>query len=326
MRFTERDPGAGRVAPPEDDEATRTIARLGLDDVLEAARAGGLDAALARLVRSLAGVKASVGPRTWSRVLAAARAHPLRGFLHLDPFTLRCYARPGGQAGDAAALDYALRPRELSMPLSDPVAALHQWMIRGQTARALRYRRDCLARAIEEAAEKCDRPPRILAAGCGHLRECDGVLAFGTKRIGRIIALDADPDALERVRRDYASLPVVAHVGSVRDLVRGADGFADMDLVYCSGLMESLPQEAAAALARSLFSALRPGGTLVVTQFLAGLAEAAFLEVYMDWHMTYRTKAEAMALVEPLLPETALGCSYQESPEATLCAISLQRR
>jgi len=302
------------------------IARLALDDVLAMARSGRIEQALARLIASIADVRAHVSPETWSRVLAAARAHPLRGFLHLDPFTLRCYARPRGQCADANALDYALRPRELTMPLAQPVAALHQCIIRGQTARALRFRRDCLARAIDEAAEHCDRPPRILAAGSGHLRECDRIVGFGARRIGQIVAFDTDRDALERVRRDYANLPVVTQFGSVRDLVRGASAFGDMDLVYCSGLMESLPHAAAAGLARALFAMLRPGGTLVITQFLTGLTEAAFLEAFMDWHMAYRTRDETVALVQGLLGDSASGWSYGESPESTLGVLTLRRR
>ena len=302
------------------------IARLALDDVLATARSGRIEQAMARLVASLADVRARVSPETWSRVLAAARAHALRGFLHLDPFTLRCYARPRGQCADANALDYALRPRELGMPLSEPVAALHQCIIRGQTARALRFRRDCLARAIDEAAQRCDRPPRILAAGSGHLRECDRIVAFGARPIGQIVAFDTDRDALERVRRDYANLPVATQFGSVRDLVRGAPELGDMDLVYCSGLMESLPDAAAAGLAHALFGMLRPGGALVITQFLTGLTEAAFLEAFMDWHMAYRRRDETVGLVRDLIGGAVRDWNYIESPEATLGALTLRRR
>jgi len=308
------------------EEASRTIEGLRLDEILALARGGAVEEALGRLVAALAGARAGATPETWSRVLAAARAHPLRGFLHLDPFTLRCYARPRGHSGDARALDYVLRGRELPMAFSDPAAALHQCIIRGQTARTLRYRRDCIAHAIDEEIGRCDRPPRILAAGSGYLRELDRVVAFGAGRIGRIVAFDTDRDNLEQVRRDYASLPIDTQFGSVRDLIRGGGLFEDMDLAYCSGLMEALPQAAAAGLARALFSTLRHGGTLVITQFLTGLREAAFLETFMDWHMVYRTRAEVVSLVQDLLADSVRGWSYGESPESTLGVISLQRR
>ncbi len=309
------------------DQALAAIASLDLDGALAEARRGRIEEALRRVVAGLAGVHSRSTPETWSRVLAAARAHPLRGFLHLDPFILRCYARPRGIAGDARALDFALRGRTLEIPLADAAAALHQCVIRGQTARALRFRRDALARAIEEVVEKRGpRAPMIFAAGAGHLREWDRLVGFGSQRVGRIVAFDGDPDNLEQVKRDYASLPINPHLGSVRDLVRGGALFADMDLVYCAGLLETLPQSQAMALARALFGMVRSGGTLVLTQFLAGLTEAAFLETYMDWRMVYRTRAELVALVQGLFADSESDWGYVESPESTLGVVTLRRR
>ncbi|HSN20709.1 MAG TPA: class I SAM-dependent methyltransferase [Usitatibacter sp.] len=326
MRLNE---GRTRSEPrgaPADEEALRAIASLELDAVLAGARAGRIEEALSRIVASLAQVRARSSPEAWTRVLAAARAHPLRGFLHLDPFVLRCYAQPRGIAGDARALDFALRGRPLEMPLADAAAALHRCVIRGQTARALRYRRDALARAIEEAIANASRPPAIFAAGCGHLREWDRIVGFGAPSVGRIVAFDGDADNLEQVKRDYASLPISTHLGSVRDLVRGGELFGDMDLVYCSGLLEILPQPSAAALARALFGMLRRGGTLVLTQFLVGLGEAAFVEAFMDWRMVYRTRAELVALAQDLLPDSERAWDYAESPESTLGVLTLRRR
>jgi SAM-dependent methyltransferase len=315
-----------RLPAAPDDEATRAIAGLQLDDTLALARSGSVDEALTRLVASLAAVRDSAAPETWARVMAAARAHPLRGFMHLDPFTLRCYARPRGHVADAAALDFVLRPREIAIPVADPAAALHQWIIRGHAARALRLRRDALARAIEDSAARSDRPARIFAAACGHLRECDHLTPFTVKRVGQIVAFDTDPDNLERVRRDHGGLPLVTYLGSVRELVRGEHLFGDMDLVYCTGLMEALPQPSAAGLARALFSMLRPGGILVLTHFLDRLAEAALLETYMDWHMVYRSRPEAIALVHDLLPDSVSEWSYVENAERTMGFVTLQRR
>ena len=308
------------------DEAVTAIASLDLDAALAEARAGHIEQALRHVIAGLAAARARSAPETWSRVLAAARAHPIRGFLHLDPFILRSYARPRGIAGDARAVDFALRGRTLDVPLADAAAALHQCVIRGQTARALRFRRDALARAIEEAIDEAPRPPAIFAAGAGLLREWDRIVGFGSHRVGRIVAFDGDADNLEQAKRDYASLPVSTHLGSVRDLVRGGTLFIDMDLVYCSGLLETLPQPQAAALARSLFAMVRRGGKLVLTQFLAGLTDAAFLETYMDWRMTYRTRAEVLELVQGLLPDAREGWDYTESPESTLGVMTLVRR
>lgn len=317
---------SGVRANAANDETLAAIASLDLDAALADARAGRIEKALRHVVSALAAVRARSTPETWTRVLAAARAHPMRGFLHLDPFILRCYARPRGIAGDARAIDFALRGRKLDIPLAEAAAALHQCVIRGQTARALRFRRDALARAIEETIETAPRPAAIFAAGAGLLREWDRIVGFGSQRVGRIVAFDGDPDNVEQVKRDYASLPLSTHLGSVRDLVRGGALFADMDLVYCSGLLETLPDAQARSLAGALFAMVRPGGTLVLTQFLAGLTEAAFLETYMDWRMVYRTRAGVLQLVQGLLPDARNDWDYTESPESTLGVVKLKRR
>lgn len=324
--MSEGRPRSGVRASAANDETLAAIASLDLDTALADARAGRIEKALRHVVSALAAVRARSTPETWTRVLAAARAHPMRGFLHLDPFILRCYARPRGIAGDARAIDYALRGRKLDIPLAEAAATLHQCVIRGQTARALRFRRDALARAIEETLESAPRPPAIFAAGAGLLREWDRIVGFGSQRVGRIVAFDGDPDNLEQVKRDYASLPLSTHFGSVRDLVHGGALFADMDLVYCSGLLETLPDAQARSLARALFVMVRPGGSLVLTQFLAGLTEAAFLETYMDWRMAYRTRAGVLQLVQGLLPDARNDWDYTESPESTLGVVKLKRR
>lgn len=324
--MSEGRPRSGVRASAANDETLAAIASLDLDAALADARAGRIEKALRHVVSALAAVRARSTPETWTRVLAAARAHPMRGFLHLDPFILRCYARPRGIAGDARAIDFALRGRKLDIPLAEAAAALHQCVIRGQTARALRFRRDALARAIEETIETAPRPPAIFAAGAGLLREWDRIVGFGSQRVGRIVAFDGDPDNVEQVKRDYASLPLSTHLGSVRDLVRGGALFADMDLVYCSGLLETLPDAQARSLAGALFAMVRPGGTLVLTQFLAGLTEAAFLETYMDWRMVYRTRAGMLQLVQGLLPDARNDWDYTESPESTLGVVKLKRR
>ncbi len=314
------------LAEPAPGALVNDSPAVAFDALLEMARSGAVVEALGHLVGALAEARARYSPEAWFRTIAQARAHPLRELLHRDPFTLRCYAKPRGYAADATALDYVLRARELTARQDEAASIIHHFTTHGQTARALCFRRDCLADEIDAAASHAEKPVRVFAAGCGHLRECDRVRSFGTGRIGKLVGFDMDAENLDGLRRDYPQLPIVAHQGSVRQLIEGKHLFGDMDLVYCSGLMESMSQSGASALARALFAMLRPGGTLLVTCFSTGLAEAGYLEAYMDWRMVYRTQSEALALVKELDADAVSSWTCSVSPESTLAVVRVTRR
>jgi hypothetical protein len=45
-----------------------------------------------------------------------------------------------------------------------------------------------------------------------------------------------------------------------------------------------------------LFEMLRPGGHLVVGNFLPGIHDVGYMETFMDWHLVYRTRLEMVDL------------------------------
>lgn len=296
------------------------------DGIVAEMRDGEVEPALDRLRATLAEIRARASAEEWDRVIAGVRSHPLREILHEDPFTLRCYTKPRGYPGDPAALDFVLRARELPVRPRDRMGRIHVLMTQGPLARALRFRRDYLARAVDDFALGSTRPLRLLAAGCGHLREIDRMNAFSQGRVARLVAFDADAQCLETVRRDYAHLPVVAHHGSVRQLVEGKHLYGDMDLVYCAGMLETLAQPSAAGLARALFAMLRPGGTLILANFLKELPDLGLLEAFMDWRMVARTESELFDLVRGIEPEAKGSWAYSEDPDSTIGFLCVTRR
>ena len=297
-----------------------------LDAALEGLGRGRVAESLDPLVATLARVRRTSSAEEWNRVVERVRAHPLREAIHRDPFAFRCYSKPRGYAGDGVALDYVLRARELTGKSRDPIGRLHDYATNGATGRALRFRRDAIAREIDATAARAERPARIFAAGAGHLREADRARALAGGRVARLVAFDADAENLEVVRRDYAALPVVTHHGTVRQLGEGHHLFGDMDLVYASGLFETLPQAASQGFARALFAMLAPRGVLFLTHFLASAEEAGFLEAFFDWRMAYRSQSELFDLVTELPADMVATWVYSENPDASLGVLTMQRR
>lgn len=297
-----------------------------LDAALAAAETDAIEAGLEQLHRALGEVRLHTTPEEWERAIQSARAHPLRELLHLDPFTLRCYAKPRGYTPDGVALDYVLRARALPDPPAHRIAALHGALTNGATARALRFRRDRIAEEIEHHAGTSAAGLRLFAAGCGHLREWDRVGRAARAGVRELTAFDLDPQNIAAARADYRELPLVGHVSRLREIARGDHTFRDMDLVYCCGLLEALPTPAALGLARSLFGMLAHGGTLVLTHFLPGLPEAAYLEAFMDWRMAYRSQSDFFTLVQRGMQEATAQWSYGENAESTLGVMVVQRR
>ena len=297
-----------------------------LDAALEGLGQGRAEESLAAVVTHLAQLRAATSVESWNAFLSQVRNHPLTEAIHRDPFIFRCYSKPRGYTPDAVALDFVLRARDLPVRSRDPVSAIHHFATHGQAARALQFRRDAIAREIDAVAGRAKRPARIFAAGAGHLRECDKSAALREGRVGRLVAFDMDPENLDGIRRDYPSLPIVPHHGTVRQIGEGRHLFGDMDLVYSSGLLETLPHPSAVGLSRALYTMLAPGGSLLLTHFLPGLAAAAFLEAYLDWRMVYRKPADLFDLVKELPPETVSTWVFSESAEGTMGILSIQKR
>lgn len=196
----------------------------------------------------------------------------------------------------------------------------------GILERAMQFRRDVAVRIARELAERSPLPVRLFFAGCGRLRECDRIRGLPGGSVAKIVAFDLDAESLDGVRRDYPDLPVVAHHGSIRQLVDGKHLFDDMHFVHAGVLMELLPQDVARALTRALFAMLRPGGTLLVTNVLARGTGSARFDALRDWRLAYRTRDEIEDLAGELPDEAVAKRSYLESPDADLGVLVVERR
>jgi hypothetical protein len=68
------------------------------------------------------------------------------------------------------------------------------------------------------------------------------------------------------------------------------------DYIYSTGLYDYLAHSTAKRLTANLFDCLRPQGRLVIANFLPGVRDVGYMEMYMDWHLVYRTRREMLAL------------------------------
>ena len=70
------------------------------------------------------------------------------------------------------------------------------------------------------------------------------------------------------------------------------------DCIYNTGLYDYLPDSTAQRLTENLFDCLRPQGRLVIANFLPEVRDVGYMEMFMDWHLVYRTRSQMLALAD----------------------------
>jgi hypothetical protein len=262
----------------------------------------------------------------WNACVEAWRGHPLRALLHQDPFTYRAFSKPRGYSGDAELLDYVYAYDE-GWPIPEPTSELGQrifeFTTRSSACEAVRARRDFIADLIDRVAKEVDRPS-ALSIAAGHLREALLCSAIKRRRFGRFVALDSDLQSLEEVTRCYGRYGVETVPGSVRQLVTQKLDLGTFDFVYSTGLFDYLPLSSAKRLTWAMFQMLRPGGRLLVANFLPGILDVGYMECYMDWKLTYRARQDMLELSAeiPMTQIREIGIFSEENQNIIFLQIS----
>src|SRR5204863_9304423 len=150
----------------------------------------------------------------------------------------------------------------------------------------------------------------ILAVAAGHLREASLAAAVRRRRIGRFVALDADAVSLEVVQRAYGPYGVETVAAPFSQLITGRVALGQFDLVYSTGLYDYLNVSTGRRLVRTMFNMLKPGGQLVVANFMPGIRDVGYMEAFMDWRLIYRTRHDmtdlTMEIEEPEIHDLSL--------------------
>lgn len=273
-----------------------------LDEIERQFQLGQVAPAMARLCESLLAYRLMTSDAAWrDAVRRVCGTHPIRTWLHQDPYTQRAFKKPRGYAGDAVMLDFiydGIPPEQTS--------AVGQAIFRATTrlpnGLSVVERRDRIARMLESLADQQVKP-RVLSVACGHLREGQQTTALAGGRFGEFRALDQDRDSLAVVQREQGPL-VTTHVASVRDLLRRRLVFRNMDFVYAAGLFDYLSDAIATRLLAVLFQTLIPCGRLLIANFCPTSHGRGYMEAFMDWYLIYRDERTLERLTIEIPEET----------------------
>ncbi|GJD95867.1 class I SAM-dependent methyltransferase [Methylobacterium iners] len=275
-------------------------------------------------------LKDTFSDKTWREaVLPAARGHAVAGLVHECPFTRHSFTKPRGYPGDAGLLDFVYRhpaataAREAATDAGRTVMTL---TVDVTACEAVRARRSILAAKIDEAADRREAPS-ILAVASGHLREAELSMALRKGRVGRLLAIDQDPLSLATVDKYSTSISAAVETKqvNVRSILAGKTDLGRFDLVYAAGLYDYLEEKVAARLTRVLFDHLNEGGRLLIPNFLWGVREEAYMEVFMDWYLLYRTRQEVEDFARELVPAEVRKIAYTEDASGVIGYLEVER-
>jgi hypothetical protein len=141
-----------------------------------------------------------------------------------------------------------------------------------------------------------------LSIACGHLREAQLSQAVQNKAISQFIALDQDPLSLELIKTELSGYGITTQCNSVTSILRRKLTYENLDFVYSAGLYDYLSQSTAIRLTALLFSMLRPGGKLLVANFVPH-DSIGYMETFMQWFLIYRTPEQVAEFTKEIEPE-----------------------
>ena len=279
-----------------------------MNEVMELIRAGRHLEAMTAIVRTSYERRRAVSRRAWRQFATErARTPEILDYVHRCRMTRRSFEKPRGYAGDAVMLDhiYGTGEGRLAPHPATTDGQVYAYTVNAPAPRAVRFRRETLARLIDETAERCGAGnASVISIACGHLREVELSQAMRSGKLGHFLAIDQDVESLGVVESDYGSQGVEVMHGSVRQILGERLLLPKCDLVYAAGLYDYLDDKVGVRLLQLMFEALNPGGRVLVANFLPNVPDVGYMEAYMDWWLTYRDMDQVVQLFDALPPAT----------------------
>jgi hypothetical protein len=199
---------------------------------------------------------------------------------------------------------YGLDPN----PKADTAAlpALRDWELELGFCLSLRSRCKTLAYELSEVGTAV-RYPRILAVGCGHLREAAAALSRRGMDGGEFVAYDPHPAAVSFIEHEYDHQGLRILSGAWPNVLKNELDGSKFDLIYLPTLLDELDDKAVSELLIALLAMLEPGGRLLAANFAPDLQDAAYLEAWLDWWPFYRGEEELAAIVSRIAGSNLRG-------------------
>jgi hypothetical protein len=266
-----------------------------------------IEQAIHELFEGLNRLRLDSTPEQWQDFVRLGRTHPLLGVMHQDPFTRRAFHKPRGYAGDAVMLDYIYRRDDGGQlpEMTELGRHIFDYTTAAPASAAVLARREFISRRIDELT-RSNAQMHLLTVAAGHLREASLAITARRRHFARWVALDADARSLGLVTQQYGSLGIECHHATFRVMLANRARLGQFDLIYSTGLFDYLVPSIGRRLTTGLFQMLRPGGTLIIGNFLPNIRDIGFMETYMDWQLIYRNRQQMLELTDDI-PQAAIA-------------------
>lgn len=90
-------------------------------------------------------------------------------------------------------------------------------------------------------------------------------------------------------------------------------------------LSDYLEDNAAAVLLQRMLEAARPGGRVVVANFVPDIPDAGYMEACMDWYLIHRSESQLRALHRSLPPELRGELQTFQDPDRNIAFLVATR-
>lgn len=282
---------------------------------------------LSKLYQILEEVRMTVSEKEWLAIIQdTISVHPLKTFISQDPCTHRSIKKPRGYSGDAELLDYFYSDSFSLSGANQTSKMLLNHTISRPAGVSVKERLRIIGNMVDQVGET-HQAPKVLSIACGHFREIYFSRSVFSKQV-EMVGLDQDEQSLQFVQDVYSNLNVSAKKASVLDFLKDKHGLKEekFDFVYASGLFDYLSNRLASKLVEKMLKMTKPGGAVLVNNFLTGIPDRGYMEAFMDWFLIYRTPAEIDQFCDSSFPSLIKEKRYFEGANGNIGYLQLIRR